>query len=220
MSYWGEQCQAQQGIDDQDRKGRATWKDHLQLPSLEEKGNVNYPLVFMSITRCCVQSWHWGGGRRRQTLSAAQSVLPQGTVTSESKLIPPSLCGTLLFLLLRLRKSSQVVFTALVDTGTISPCFPQSTRWQKSFQKCWKTNQIPQGLVFIWFSVTAAAQCSKILCQISPAEPRGVQGQRFLQPLANQLISLPLTSLTRDNSAHLPRQLIPLRNGWKCSEIL
>lgn len=47
-----------------------------------------------------------------------------------------------------------------------------------------------------------------------------MQGQRFLRPLAKQLMSLSLTSLTRDNSACLPRQVVGLlRNGWKWSEI-
>lgn len=40
-------------------------------------------------------------------------------------------------------------FAALVDAGTISLCSPQSMRWHKSFQECWKTNQSPQGLFFI-----------------------------------------------------------------------
>lgn len=129
------------------RTGKA--EQHLQLPVLKGKGNVNYPVVFMSITWCCVQSRHWGAGRKRQTPSAAQSVLLQGTATSETNSSRPPCRGTLSSLLLRLRSSSQVAFTALVGTGTISLCSPQSTRQQKSFQKCWKTNQTPQGLFAI-----------------------------------------------------------------------
>lgn len=107
----------------------------------------------------------------RGRLSTAQPVLLQGTVnswrtnSSHSTTGTGSLHGTLPFSLLRLRKSSQMLFAALVDARTISSCSPQSMRWQRSFQKCWNTNQTSQGCFFERQSLhlhNAPEACAKI----------------------------------------------------------
>lgn len=60
-----------------------------QLSNLEEKGSSNYPLIFMTIIWCSVQSRHLSGGRKKQTLSTAKYALLQATVKPlEIKAIP------------------------------------------------------------------------------------------------------------------------------------
>lgn len=103
----------------------------------------------MSSTWWRVQGRSWRGGKKRQTLSSAQSVLPQGTVSSENKPIPPSPQESSAWdsplLAAEVEESPQLVFTALVDTGTVSP---KARGGRRASRNAGRPTEHHKGLVF------------------------------------------------------------------------